>query len=227
MAYDYLGLVNDLCLRFNEVPLTSTNFASAQGSYGQFKLAVNTAINRINIQKFEWPFNHVTQSTTLVANQTRYALPSDLKSLKLDSFRLPRDGTFNIETIKLKPIDYEEYLEKYLDAEYNSAKSGVPQYIFRTPDLEYGLYPPPKEAYTLIYEYYSLPDELTLHSDVPTLPSYFRYLIGDGAKIDVYAFRGDVEASLAQEELFKNNLKDMKLLVESRVEYMRSSQIIR
>ena len=39
MAYDYLGLVNDVNRRLNEVELTTTNFATSTGEYGMIKEA--------------------------------------------------------------------------------------------------------------------------------------------------------------------------------------------
>lgn len=33
MAYDFIGLVNDVNRRLNEVELTTSNFATAQGYY--------------------------------------------------------------------------------------------------------------------------------------------------------------------------------------------------
>ena len=40
MAYDYLGLVNDVNRRLNEVELTSSNFDSAIGEYAMVKDAI-------------------------------------------------------------------------------------------------------------------------------------------------------------------------------------------
>ena len=68
MAYDYLGLVNDVNRRLNEVELTSTNFATANGEYSMIKDAVNASIRFINQHEFEWPYNHVTEEETLTVN---------------------------------------------------------------------------------------------------------------------------------------------------------------
>ena len=59
MAYDFLGLVNDVNSRLNEVTLDSTNFATATGYYNVAKDSVNAAIRHINQEEFEWPWNHV------------------------------------------------------------------------------------------------------------------------------------------------------------------------
>ena len=48
MAYNYIGLVNDVNRRLNEVELTSSNFTSAVGEYSAIKDAVNAAIRFIN-----------------------------------------------------------------------------------------------------------------------------------------------------------------------------------
>lgn len=61
MSYNFLGLVNDVNRRLNEVELTTSNFANAVGYYAQAKDAVNSAIRHVNFDQFEWPFNHVTQ----------------------------------------------------------------------------------------------------------------------------------------------------------------------
>ena len=41
MAYNYLGLVNDVNRRLNEVELTSSNFDSDIGEYAMVKDAIN------------------------------------------------------------------------------------------------------------------------------------------------------------------------------------------
>ena len=79
MAYNFLGLVNAVNRRLNEVELTSSNFASAIGLQTQAKDAVNESIRYINQSEYFWSFNHNTQETTLVANTSRYAFPTDVK----------------------------------------------------------------------------------------------------------------------------------------------------
>ena len=52
MAYDFLGLVNDVNHRLNEVALTSANFAAATGYYSIAKDAVNSAVRHIQQEEF-------------------------------------------------------------------------------------------------------------------------------------------------------------------------------
>ena len=119
MAYDFLGLVNDVNSRLNEVTLDSTNFATATGYYNVAKDSVNAAIRHINQEEFEWPWNHVQSDLVLAAGSMKYFYPSDAKTINMNSFRIKRDDSLNVGTEKLKHLVYEEWLEKYADAEFN------------------------------------------------------------------------------------------------------------
>ena len=110
MAYDYLGLVNDVNRRLNEVELTTTNFGTATGEYSMIKDAVNASIRYINQHEYEWPFNHVTADETMTAGVVRYAFPTDAKTIDFDSFRIKRDATLGNDTKRLGILSYEEYL---------------------------------------------------------------------------------------------------------------------
>ena len=82
MTYNYLGLVNKLCNRLNEVPLTSSNFATADGVYSDFKNAINLAIQDICTQQdIEWPFlwQETTFTTTIGTHEyNKHASATDL-----------------------------------------------------------------------------------------------------------------------------------------------------
>ena len=228
--YNYLGLVNDVNRRLNEEPLTSANFAAVQGFYASAKEAVNSAIRAINFQQYEWPFNHVTAEDQLVAGTVRYPYPSDAKTIKFDSFRIQRDNDLNVKSRKLNQLDYEEYLDKFVDSEYNIDNDSVrtvPRHVFRTPDLNYGVYPPPDKDYTLIYEYYRLPVDLILASDVPTIPEQFRHVIVDGAMHHAYLFRSNMDAAMTAKAQFDAGIKQMRSIFINREEYVRSGFIER
>ena len=81
MAYDFIGLVNDVCGRLNEVKLTTTNFATTTGYYTFVKEAVNSSIRHIQQEEFEWTWNHIEQELTLVAGVSRESFPADTKTI--------------------------------------------------------------------------------------------------------------------------------------------------
>lgn len=229
MAYDFIGLVNDVNRRLNEVELSESNFASATGFYSSAKEAVNSAIRQINYEQFEWPFNHVTEEETLVEGTTRYSFPMDLKTADMDTFRIKASAALNSETSRLSILSYEEYLDKYIDQEYNytSANVGLPRYVFRTPDMSYGLVPAPDKAYSIVYEYYRLPIDLIDATDVPTIPEQFRSVITDGAMYYAYLFRGNTQDATLTLDKFKKGIEQMRTIYINRTDYVRTTAIER
>ena len=227
MAYDFLGLVNDVNRRLNEVELTSSNFSSAKGFYAFAKDAVNASLRHINQEEFEWPFNHVENTEILSAGTVRYSYPYDAKTVNMNSFRIKRDDTLGTETVKLKVLNYEEYLDKYADIEYNSNAGvrGVPKFVIRAPSKELLFAPAPDKAYEVVYEYYTIGFDLNLHSDVPNLPEQYRYVIVDGAMYYAYQFRSDFQASSVSMEKFQMGIKNLRSLHINRTEYIRDTRV--
>lgn len=225
MAYDYLGLVNDINRRLNEVELTSSNFAATTGFYSFAKDAVNSAIRHIQQEEYEWPWNHVEETEVLLAGETRYSYPYDAKTINMNSFRIKRDDTLATNTIKLKVLSYEEYLDKHVDTEYNSSNTGTPRYIVRAPSRELLVVPTPDKEYELIYEYYTMGFDLELYSDVPNLPEQYRYVIVDGAMYYVYQFRGDMQASQLAMQKFTQGIKHLRSININRTEYVRDLRV--
>lgn len=229
-AYNFLGLVNDVNRRLNEVELTSANFAAATGFYSSAKDSINSALQYLGQNQFEWPFNHFTKDQTLTAGTTRYAYPSDAKTIDFDSFRIKRNSTFNNTTQKLQIIAYEDYLENYLDDEYNTSNTSIrslPKRVFRTPDQQYGVHPVPNYAYELVYEYYKNTVELDNATDVPVYPEQFRPVIVDGAMYYAYTFRGNTQDATLHLQKFNDGIKDMRSLYINRYDYIRDTRILK
>lgn len=227
MAYDYISLVNDINRRLNEVELTSSNFITATGYYSFAKDAVNASIRHINQEEFEWPWNHVEETEVLVAGEVRYSMPYDAKTVNMNTFRIKRNADLNVETVKLKILSYEEYLDKYADSEYNSSTNNrsTPTHVVRTPSRELIFYPSPDKAYEVVYEYYALGYDLESATDVPNLPEQYRYVIIDGAMYYVYQFRGDMQAAQLALQKFEQGIKQLRSLHINRTEYLRDTRV--
>ena len=229
MAYNYLELVNDLNRRVNETELTSAAFPTATGFYTTAKDAINSSIRLLNQEAFQWPFNYLEQEDTLTAGDLRYDYPSNAKTLDFNTFRIKRDSTLGNETVRLRMMDYEEYLDKHVDDEYNTSDTGIralPRYIIRAPGNQYIVYPAPDKAYTLVYETYSLPVDLVLYSDVPEVPEAFRHVIVDGAMYYVQIFRNDNQSAQMTMEKFQEGIKNMRSIYINRYEYVRDTRLI-
>ena len=227
MAYDFLGLVNDVNARLNEVALTDTNFASAVGYYSLAKDSVNSAIRHINQEEFEWPWNHVEEELTLVAGVSRESFPVDAKTLDMQSFRIQRSATLGNGTQYLRPLQYEEYLEKFVDQEYDTGTSnrGLPRHVVRAPSREFILTPEPDKAYTLTYEYYRLGFDLALAGDVPSIPESYRHVIVNGAMYYVYQFRNDGQMANMSKQMFTEGIKYLRSQHINRSDYIRDRRV--
>ena len=224
--YNFLGLTNDVATRLNEVPLTSTNFASASGFHADIKSYINEAITRINLENYEWPFNHVYKDSVLTPNTVLYDWVDPTRFLVYDSFVIKKSDTLNVESRRLKVLDYEEHLDKTLDMELSPADyAGVPQWIFKGRGLSYGIIPAPDKAYEIRYEYYQLTSDMVGWDEVPAIPEGYRWVIIQGALYNAYMFRGDTEQAAAADTLFRKGISDMRKIYSNRYEYVRSTMI--
>lgn len=224
--YNFLGLVNNVNASFNETPLTSSDFATAGGYYNDVKKAVNKALIDIHTHGVEWPFNHTTAEVTLTPYVVRYAYPADCSSLMLHTFRVKENLSLGHNSQWLFPLDYESYLQHHSNLEDNPTNyAGTPMNVFRTPNLEWGIVPPPDKEYVIKYEYVSLGENLVDWDDVPSVPERFSHVIDDGALRYANLFRGDVDTSELKKRDFDAGLKKMRSIFINRYEYARSTQI--
>jgi len=225
MAYTYLDITNEVIARMNEVALTSANFTAARGFQVQCKNAVNDSINYINQREFGWPFTHATTTQVLVAGQTRYTIPADTQSVDYDTFRISKDDALGVSGITLRILDYKEYTQKYIEQETTTNVGAVPNYVFRSPDNNYGMYPYPDKAYTLKFEYYKKPTALSAHGDVPLVPEQYRQVIVDGATAYAYQYRGEAQQYGINFSRFDDGIKQMQTILLNRADYVRSTYI--
>ena len=227
MAYDYIGLTNEVNRRLNEVELTSSNFSNAIGFYAHIKDDVNTSIRDINHTHYEWPFNHVLAEETLTSGITRYAFPTDASTIDFDSFRIKEDATLSNNTVRLSVLTYDDYLQRFVDQEYSTdtSKREVPSYVFHAPSLEWGVVPAPDQAYEIAYEYYRIPVDLSSATDVPSIPERFKQVIIDGAMYYAYMFRSNEQAANLAKTKFDEGIKKMRILLINKYVYMQSTAI--
>lgn len=228
MALNFLDLTNDVLKRLNEVPLSSTTFDTNSNIHKDAQLCVNASLNRIHREHFEWPFQHKKTTLVLTPGQNTYPYPVTAKSVALDSFRLKKDLSLSMNAKKLLVKDLEEFLEEYPDFEDETSDQwGWPEFIIRNRDLSFTIYPTPKEAFTLVYEWYELPVDLVDWDSQTTLPDFFRWVITEGAMYYAYTFRGALEEASASNTLFEEGMKDLRTLFINRYEYVRATTIRR
>jgi len=299
MALTFLSLSNSVITRMNEVELTSGNFTSSRGVQTQCKNAVNEAIRYINQREFGYSFNHASNSSTLVAGQTRYSLPTSTKSIDYSTARIKKDTDLNVSGNSLTTLNYNEYIQNGLaDQEDDVAATtlngshsasvttltltsttdfdasgtvhigseqvsytaisgnditgctrgansttaaihaddvavtqfedgGVPRSIVRTPDNNYLLHPYPDKTYTLAFDFFTFPSDLSAHGDTTSIPERFAPIIIDGATAYVYQYRGELNQYQLNFERFEQGIKNMQSLLINKFEYVRSTVVLR
>jgi hypothetical protein len=102
---------------------------------------------------------------------------------------------------------------------------GVPQYVARTPDNNFLLYPFPTKGFSLKYDFFSFPTDMSSHSDTTTIPDRFAAVIIDGATAFVYQYRGETNQYQLNFARFEQGIKNMQTLLVNRFEYIRSTFI--
>ena len=103
---------------------------------------------------------------------------------------------------------------------------GVPRNIVRTPDNNYLLYPYPDKQYTLVFDYFTFPSDLSAHGDTTSIPDRFGPVIVDGATAFVYQYRGEIQQYQLNFGRFEQGIKNMQSLLINKYEYVRSTVLI-
>jgi len=299
MALTFLELTNDVLTRMNEVVLTSASFTDARGIQVQSKNAINEAIRHINQKEFAYPFNHSTNTSTLVPGVVRYTIPASTKYIDYNTARIKKDTDLSASGVNLKRLNYNEYISKEFATQEDEIESttldgthtdsvttltlvsttgfaasgsvyiaselisytaisgntltgctrgaegttaaayasgvvvtqfdsgGVPQYIVRTLDNNYLLYPYPDKEYTLFYDFFTFPDDLTAHGDTTSIPDRFKPVITDGASAFIYQYRGEMQQYQINFERFEEGIKNIQSLLVNKFDYIRSTVINR
>ena len=104
---------------------------------------------------------------------------------------------------------------------------GVPKHVVRTPDNNYLLYPFPNKSYSIKFDYFTFPSDLSAHGDTTSIPERFDAVIIDGATAFVYQYRGETTQYQLNFERFEQGIKNMQTLLVNKYDYVRSTYIPR
>jgi len=104
-------------------------------------------------------------------------------------------------------------------------QGSVPRFIVRTLDNNFLLFPFPNRAYTLKYDYFAFPTDLSAQDSTTTIPARFDPVIIDGATAYVYQYRGETTQYQLNFSRFEQGIKNMQSLLVNKYEYVRSTMI--
>lgn len=106
-------------------------------------------------------------------------------------------------------------------------QGGLPRHIVRSKDNNYLLFPFPDKSYSLKFDYYTFPSDLSLDSDTTSIPARFDPVIIDGATAFVYQYRGETQQYQLNFARFEQGIKNMQTLLVNKFDYVRSTFIPR
>ena len=106
-------------------------------------------------------------------------------------------------------------------------EGGVPRYVVRSPDNGYLLYPFPTKSFSVKFDYYTFPTDLSSATDTTSIPARFDAVIVDGATAFVYQYRGETSQYQLNFARFEQGIKNMQTLLVNKFEYVRSTFIPR
>ena len=106
-------------------------------------------------------------------------------------------------------------------------EGGGPRYVVRSPDNGYLLYPFPTKSFSVKFDYYTFPTDLSSATDTTSIPARFDAVIIDGATAFVYQYRGETSQYQLNFARFEQGIKNMQTLLVNKFEYIRSTFIPR
>jgi hypothetical protein len=216
MAYDYIGLSNEVLKAIGEETFAdSTEFGAAVGLHNYVKCAVNYSIKDIyNQEQNEWSFAKTTDTITLVAGTLEYSTNSNAASIDWDSFFIQYDAALDKEHHReLTLVPYDSYRKYWRQLEENKTETtsySKPDYVVRTLDNKAIFYPKSDDVYTVEYEYFARPTDLSASTDVPAIPSMYDMVIVSGALVYVHMYLDDEVKAQAEASIFRDKVNDMR-----------------
>ena len=106
-------------------------------------------------------------------------------------------------------------------------RGGLPRHVVRSKDNNYLLFPFPDKSYSLKFDYYTFPSDLSAHDDTTSIPARFDPVIIDGATAFVYQYRGETQQYQLNFARFEQGIKNMQTLLVNKFDYVRSTFIPR
>ena len=106
-------------------------------------------------------------------------------------------------------------------------QGGVPEHVVRTPDNNYLLYPFPNRSYSIKFDHFTFPSDMSASTDTTSIPERFDAVIVDGATAFVYQYRGETAQYQLNFQRFEQGIKNMQTLLVNKFQYVRSTYIPR
>ncbi len=214
MGDTFINLTNQVLRVNNEVEIPTAQFTTVTGIPAFAKDCVNFSINDILQSEQQWPFNHNETTQILVADQQFYTLPTDFSDVDWESFFLERDDTLEISAAPLRQIDRDEWHKRLRASDDNGVADGegkrVPNFVIRMQDETFGLSPVPSDIFSVTFEFWVQPSQLSVATDTTTIPDRYSWVITQGAAYYRYMQRDNEVLADRAFRKFQEGIQQMR-----------------
>ena len=210
---NYLQLANKALLKMNEPEIDETlGLSSARGIQKTVLANVQLAYKDMVSDSVQWPFNYNDGLITTVINTFLYARETGTKVIDWDSFDLiiTEDSITSSRKLHFADRATERKLFRAEQIQQDVNTATTPYYVYSKKNGSIGLYPTPDKEYTITYEYWTHPPELTLDTDIPLIPEHFHDNLVEGALYHSFYTRSDYEAGDRYKGRFEKAIRQME-----------------
>jgi hypothetical protein len=170
--------------------------------------------------------NNATQTTYNGTWAVTIVSPTVFTYIMTSTAVSPATGTpiaippYSNQYLSLK--NYDEYLRDWRDVDVTDVQqdntttnvvTSPPRFIIRKPDNNFILSPYPDRIYTIGYDAFLIPTDLSASTDVPVVPSTFRQAIIDRVGVYCLAFRDNDMQIVRNDKKFDENCHRMRRIL--------------
>lgn len=175
---NFVQLVENLRV---ECGVSGTPIASVQslsGELGRLKTWIADAWNEIQVSREEWKFLRAKFSFSTQANKQQYTLAdmgvTNLDIWKQNSFWIYDPDLGLSDQMIFNPLRWDDFREIYVRGQQSPMR---PQWFAIDADESIWLGPTPEKAYVISGEYWTVPTQLMLDADTPSMPKQYHKLV--------------------------------------------------
>lgn len=156
-----------------------------------------------------WPFMIDFANTTNTSSGTAEYTLTETNIKKLLNLRISTDGSEK----RLSPVSYNGFTHSY--PHVDSTETGCPDVYYPTGrsstyQLKVTLFPVPDATYSLLYDFYKEPTDMSDDADVPVFPTAYHDMLVDYVLWKSYQHDRDMETAGIYKAQFDQNLNQMK-----------------
>ncbi len=149
------------------------------------------------------------------------AVNASATAVDLDFIRIRENRTG--QALKFKSLDEWRAISRGTDNLPSATQMGYPEFVYETQNDEYGITPWPNQGnWSVTYEYWTVPAEMTLHGDTMIIPDQWAWVVVEQAKMYAFEHLSDVVFHDRAQKKAKNGINKMRIEMINRKDEMNT-----